>query len=278
MGTARAAGLALLVLLVSCLSAWAQPKFPALSGRIVDEAGLLSAADREALTKQLAELETKSTDQLVVVTLKSLQGYDIADYGYRLGRAWGIGQTGRKDNGVLLIVVPGEKKIRIEVGRGLEPVLTDATSRLIIENRILPAFRRGDFSAGVLAGAKDIQDVLLGDLEGVKARAKGARRSPQAKPVDWFTIVFWGLALGWIVFAAIRDAKRAQPDSVKSGYRNGMQDAKRGRDRNRNDGWWIGSGSSSGSSGGWSSGGSSDGGGFSGGGGDFSGGGASGSW
>ena len=154
---------------------WAQPTFPALTGRVVDEAGLLSSADKQTLTQQLAALEAKSTDQLVVVTLKSLQGYEIADYGYRLGRAWGIGQGTRKDNGVLLIVVPDARKVRIEVGRGLEPTLTDATSRLIIENRILPAFRRGDFAAGIMAGARDIQDVLLGDLEGVKARAKGAR-------------------------------------------------------------------------------------------------------
>ena len=202
--------------MLTSLAAWADPTFPPLTGRIVDEANLLSAADMATLTQQLAELEKKSTDQLVVVTLKSLQGYEIADFGYRLGRAWGLGQKDRKDNGVLLIVAPNERKVRIEVGRGLEPVLTDATSRLIIESHILPAFRRGEFSMGVLAGAKDIQDVLLGDVEGVKARAKGAKRPPQAKQVDWITLAFWGVFISMIVVQWIQHLFRAPPVPAKS--------------------------------------------------------------
>jgi uncharacterized protein len=270
---------AALALLCLTASSWAQPKFPALTGRIVDEAGLLSASDRAVLTSQLAELEKKSTDQLVIVTLKSLQGYEIADYGYRLGRAWALGQTSRKDNGVLLIVVPSAKKVRIEVGRGLEPVLTDATSRLIIENRILPAFRRGDFSAGILAGAKDIQDVLLGDLEGVKARAKGAKRPSSTVKVDWFGVTVFGLFVAYFIYQWIKAARQAQPIPARSGYKNKMHEARNRRERDRDSGWSSGS---SGSSGGWSSGSSSGGGssdsGFSGGGGDFGGGGASSDW
>ncbi|MGZ5851204.1 MAG: TPM domain-containing protein, partial [Hyphomicrobium sp.] len=88
-------------------AAYAGPTFPPLTGRVVDEAGLLTPEDRAALTWELAALEETSTDQLAVVTLKSLQGYSIEDYGYQLGRAWGIGQKG-KDNGVLLIVAPSE--------------------------------------------------------------------------------------------------------------------------------------------------------------------------
>src|SRR5262249_32392217 len=114
-----------------------QPRFPQLTGRIVDEARLLSPSDRAALEQELAALEQKSTDQLVVYTARSLQGYEIEDYGYQLGRAWAIGQKG-KDNGVILIVAPSERKVRIEGGRGLEPQLTDALSKLIIENAILP--------------------------------------------------------------------------------------------------------------------------------------------
>ena len=265
-------------LLFSTLAAHAQPKFPALTGRVVDEAGLLSQADRDTLTQQLAALEEKSSDQLVVVTLKSLQGYEIADYGYRLGRAWAIGQGTRKDNGVLLIVVPSERKVRIEVGRGLEPILTDALTRLIIENRILTAFRRNDFPAGILAGAKDIQDSLLGDAEGVKERAKGAHRAPQAQPVDWITIAIWAVFLGMFLYSFWRQAQTAR--QMPAGYRGNPNDPRRKQrwgQRERDDGFVVLPGSGGGWGGGWSGGGDS-GGGFSGGGGDFGGGGSSGSW
>src|SRR5262249_5079791 len=138
----------LLVALTAFSPANAEPKIPPLTGRIVDEANLFSADDRRALDAELAALEERSSDQLVIYPARSLQGYEIEDLGYRLGRTWQIGQQG-KDNGVILIVAPNERKVRIEVGRGLEPELTDAMSRLIIENAILPAFRRGDFAAGV---------------------------------------------------------------------------------------------------------------------------------
>jgi uncharacterized protein len=266
--------MALLVLLLSCLTGWAQPKFPALTGRVVDEAGLLSSADKQTLTLQLATLEARSTDQLVVVTLKSLQGYEIADYGYRLGRAWGIGQGTRKDNGVLLIVVPDAKKVRIEVGRGLEPTLTDATSRLIIENRILPAFRRGDFAAGIMAGARDIQDVLLGDLDGVKARAKGAKRPANAKKVDWAGLAIFAFIASSIIWNIWHGMRRVQPLPASQKRRRGTR-----RTARDDSSVW---GNDSGSSGSWSDGGGwsggSSGGGFSGGGGNFGGGGASGDW
>ncbi|KAB2848522.1 MAG: TPM domain-containing protein, partial [Hyphomicrobiaceae bacterium] len=157
-----------LIVLAAAPAAAAEPRFPALTGRVVDEAGILKPEDRRSLEADLAALETKSSDQLVVVTLKSLQGYEIEDFGYRLGRHWGIGQAGGKNNGILLIVAPNERRVRIEVGRGLEPIMTDALSRLIIENRILPAFRRGDFSLGVVTGARDIRDALLGDAAEVR--------------------------------------------------------------------------------------------------------------
>src|SRR6185503_10963752 len=102
----------------------AEPKFPQLTGRIVDEAALLSADDKRALEQDLKALEEKSTDQLVIYTTRSLQGYPIEDFGYRLGRFWQIGEKG-KNNGVILIVAPSDRKVRIEVGRGLEPQLTD---------------------------------------------------------------------------------------------------------------------------------------------------------
>ena len=136
--------------------------FPALTRRVVDEAGLLPAADRATLAASLAGLEAKMMDQLVVVTLKSLQGTTIEDYGYQLGRRWGIGQKD-KDSGVLLIVAAAERRVRIEVGYGLEGTLTDAATRLIIENLILPAFKAGDVPGGIKGGVSGIIQVLGGD-------------------------------------------------------------------------------------------------------------------
>src|SRR5690606_32411841 len=91
-------------------AALAQPSFPALTGRVVDEAGLLTPAQERELEGRLAALESRTTDQLVVVTVRSLQGYEIEEYGYQLGRAWGIGQSA-VDNGVLLIVAPNERQV-----------------------------------------------------------------------------------------------------------------------------------------------------------------------
>src|SRR5450631_2470267 len=148
-----------------CACAAQTLSFPALSGRVVDEAGVLDAAARTALTGSLADFEQKTTDQLVVVTLKSLQGTSIEDYGYQLGRHWQIGQKD-KDSGVLLIVAPNERKVRIEVGYGLEGTLTDAMTKVIIEAAILPRFKAGDFSGGIKRGVEEITGLLSGDVKG----------------------------------------------------------------------------------------------------------------
>jgi len=240
----------------------AEPTFPALTGRIVDEAGLLSGQDDAEITQELKAIEEKSTDQVVVVTLKSLQGYPIEDFGYQLGRKWGIGQKG-KDNGILLIVAPNERKVRIEVGYGLEPVMTDALSNIIIQNAILPEFRRGNYAAGIRAGVRDIKDVLLGDAEAVKERAKTTGRSSQPQPdtLQLILFLFWmGLVL-YIMWAAYRSSLAAQQAS--GGRRRGGTIVVPG-----NSGSWGG---------GWS-GDDGGGGGWSGGGGSFGGGGSSGSW
>ena len=144
-------GLALLAFIGP--AAAAEPAFPQLTGRVVDDADLLSAADIAELDAGLKALEDKSSDQVVVVTLPSLQGFTIEDFGYQLGRHWGIG-TKEKDNGVILIVAPNERKVRIEVGRGLEPLLTDAMSNVIINGAILPRFRSGDYAGGIKEGVK----------------------------------------------------------------------------------------------------------------------------
>ena len=155
----------------------AEPTFPSLTGRIVDEAHILDPSARSEVERKLADLESKTGRQLVVVTLNSLQGYEIEDYGYRLGRAWGIGQKG-SNNGALLIVAPNEHRVRIEVGYGLEGTLTDAVSRLIIENAILPRFRTNDFAGGIQRGVDDIIQVLTGDAEDFKRRASEQDSGP----------------------------------------------------------------------------------------------------
>jgi len=237
-------------------AAWALT-FPELTGRVVDDAGILDPATKSALERKLAEFETKTTGQLVVVTLKSLQGTSIEDYGYQLGRHWGIGQK-EKNTGALLIVAPNERKVRIEVGYGFEGTLTDAVSRLIIENSILPRFQVNDFAGGITRGVDDIIQAVSVDSEEWKSRA---RQRPDDEPdlADVLTFLFF-----MVIFIII----------VSSIARRGMQADPRGRARRRGGpiivpvpGPWGGSGSW------WDSGG-----GFSGGGGSFGGGGASGSW
>src|SRR5947209_12699831 len=152
-------GLALVAL--AGIAASAAPTFPSLTGRVVDDAGILSPETQDRLNTVLAQEEKQTGNQIVVATLKSLQGYPIEQYGYQLGRAWGIGQKG-KNNGALLIVVPSEHKARIEVGYGLEGERTDAQSKIIIDQFMRPAFRRGNYDQGVLAGTEAVLRVLGG--------------------------------------------------------------------------------------------------------------------
>jgi uncharacterized protein len=266
-----AAGMAMLFawLWLAGLAAAAEPAFPPLTGRIVDEAGILSAADEQQLLQTLAGLEQKSSDQIVVYTAKSLQGYPIEDFGYRLGRFWKIGQQG-VNNGVVLIVAPSDRKVRIEVGRGLEPLLTDAMSKLIIQNAILPAFRRGDFPAGIKAGVRDIRDVLLGDAEEVakRARALKSRDAPGGEALSSLFVI--GIFVAFMIFVMIRQSRYGM-QQARSG--RAARNARRSSDR---DIVFIPGGWGGGSGGGWGGGGG--GGGWGGGGGDFGGGGASGDW
>jgi uncharacterized protein len=256
-----------IVVLTAALHAGAAtgaPKFPELTGRVVDNASLLKPEDRAWIEAELKTLEEKSTDQVAVVTVSTLDGYTIEDYGYQLGRLWGLGEKG-KDNGALLIVAPNERKVRIEVGRRLEPLLTDTMSSVIIQNAILPSFRKGDFSGAIRAGVRDIKDVLLGDAEAVKQRAKSTRKDEQFDTMALIFIAIWLAMFAFIIYAHMRHA-RQHPRTV------GRRRARYGN----SDGTIIviPGGGSSDWGGGWSGGG----GGGSGGGGDFGGGGATGSW
>lgn len=136
-----------------------EPKFPPLTGRVVDQAGILSEATEAKLTRALEDFERDTKRQMVVVTVPDLQGFPIEDFGYRLGRAWGIGEKG-KNTGAILLVAPKQREVRIEVGYGLEGELTDAKSRQIIEQTILPHFRASDFNAGVTTGTLAILRAL----------------------------------------------------------------------------------------------------------------------
>lgn len=229
--------------------------FPALTGQVVDDANLLSPAQKADLTARLQALERQSSHQMVVVTVPDLRGQEIEDYGYKLGRAWGIGQK-KVDDGLLLIVAPKERKVRIEVGYGLEPIVTDALSSVIIQTRILPAFRNGDMAGGIVAGTDALVDILKLPNDQAAARAKSLVGAQQKKdgggvPVS---LVFWLFVLGFIVLSSLRRGF--------GGRRYGSGPIML---------WGSGLG-------GWGGGDSGGGGGFSGGGGSFGGGGSSGSW
>jgi uncharacterized protein len=262
----------LAVLLVSGFAFAAE--LPKLTGRLVDNAGMIDPADEAALVQKLEAFEKKSSDQIVVATVDSLGGEEIEPYANRLFREWHLGQAG-EDNGILLLVAKTDRKMRIEVGYGLEGTLTDLHSKLIIENTMLPAFRAGDFPGGISRAVDDIIMVLEGNAAELEARYK--RNQPSAlEDVDWLAVLF--VALFLTIFVGGMAMAILPPIFGKKIGRNryrwlGMDIAVGG---GSSSGWSSGSSSgwSSGRGGGWSSGG----GGFSGGGGSSGGGGASGSW
>ena len=241
---------ALLCLVVAAFAA----TYPALTGRIVDNANIISSEVRATIESKLADLETKSGIQLVVATVSSLEGDEIEPYANGLFRNWQLGQK-TKNNGVLLLVAPNEKRVRIEVGYGLEGTLTDALSKVIITNGVTPKFKTGDFSGGVARGVDDIITVLTKDSSEWQQQPSLRLDSQSTKaPTSLLLIVGLVVIIGLLI--------------VSPGFR-----------------WFFfnvvlnmllsSGGSSSGSSGGFGGGG---GGGFSGGGGYSGGGGASGSW
>lgn len=129
--------------------------FPALTGRVVDRADVLPAADEAGIVAKSQALERATGHQIVVVTVPSLGGHTIEDYALALGNAWGVGRKGA-DDGILLVVAPTERKVRIEVGKGLTVSLSDRAAQRIIDGDILPAFRSGDFARGVERGVDGV--------------------------------------------------------------------------------------------------------------------------
>src|SRR5687767_7378662 len=180
--------------------------FPELTGRIVDQAELLAPEQEAELIRRLEALEQASSRQLVVATIASLEDYPIEDYGYKLGRHWGIGQS-EANNGVILIVAPTERKVRIEVGYGLEPILTDALSNQIIQDQVLPRFRAGDYPGGITAGTDAVIQQLQAPPEQAEQRALAAAQAQQSAGGDGgstFPLIFWIVVLMFVVIPLLR--------------------------------------------------------------------------
>ena len=234
--------LAALLFFCGASAAFASPEFPALTSRVFDGAGILSPATKAQLEKKLAEYEAGTTNQVVVATVTTLNGADIAEYGVSLARHWQIGQRG-ENNGVLLLVAYVEHKLRIEVGYGLEGILTDAQSSAIINEVMVPQFKAGHMEEGIIAGTQAILDVLGG-----KPRPVATQQQPGTL-FSFFVLLILCLLFKWTLGRGILFL----PVGTGGSYygRSG--------------------------SGGWGSGGGY-GGGFSGGGGSFGGGGSSGGW
>src|SRR4249919_2807514 len=157
--------------------------FPPLTGRIVDQADIISPAAKAAIEPKLADLEDKSGIQLVVATVNSLEGQEIEPYANELFRAWKLGEA-TKNNGVLLLIAPKERRVRIEVGYGLEGTLTDAVSSIIISNAIAPRFKAGDFNGGVTRGVDDIITALTTDSAEWKPKPTDMRAEHEASLLD----------------------------------------------------------------------------------------------
>ena len=259
----KALGLMIALLLALTGQAAVAQDFPKLTGRVVDQANLLNPQQEATLTAKLAGLETRTKRQLVVTTLNSLEGYEISDYGYRLGRAWALGQDGKgeteKDNGAILIIAPNERKMRIEVGYGLEPILTDGLSSTIIRNDITPLFKQGDFAGGINAGVDRIVTQLELPADEAAKIANAAQESRgRDEGVPFGAIIF----VLFLIFFVFLPMFRSMNGGGRKHRRGGMGPVI----------IWGGGGGFGGGGGGFG------GGGFGGGGGSFGGGGASGGW
>lgn len=241
------------LLLLNSLFAIAQPAIPELWGtRIHDEAKILSANGINQLEQQLKVHEDSTSNQITILTIPSLEDYPIEEYALQVSEKWKLGQQG-KDNGVLLLVAVNDRRIRIEVGYGLEGVLPDALCNQIIRNEMAPYFRKNDYEGGIQAGVNSMLKAIAGEYT---AEAQPAHRRGKGGSMLPFIIIMFVI----ILISKMRGGK---------GGRGG-----RGSGWSAGAGWFLGSGGFGGSGGG----GFGGGGGFSGGGGGFGGGGSSGSW
>jgi uncharacterized protein len=239
--------LAWLIFVLSSSLAFALEVPAGPEGRITDRTATLSRNEIAALDQKLAAFERETTNQIAVLIIPSLEGDSLEDYSIRLAEKWKIGQKG-KNNGVILLVVKNERKLRIEVGYGLEGALPDALAGSIIRNEIAPRFRAGQFYQGVDAGVTAIMAATKGEYKAPKKRQQGS------DVPTWLLFLLFFLFFGGFSILSFLGRKRHYHSGGSSGWTTG--------------GGFFGGGFSGGESGG----------GFSGGGGDFGGGGASGDW
>jgi uncharacterized protein len=244
-----------LLVLVWAAAAAALNVPPPPTRRIDDYAGVLAPAERDRLEKKLIERERSASNQVVVAIFRSLEGESLEEFSIRLAQAWRIGQKGL-DNGVIFLVFVNDRKMRIEVGYGLEANLTDAISSSILRDVVAPRFREGRIADGISAGLDAIDQAIAGTYQQPVRSTRAARPTIDPFTLGLLILVFGGLGM------AIIPPLFFYRGSRRHGWTGGSS------------GWggpFVGGG-------GWSGGGGSGGGGFSGGGGGFGGGGASGSW
>jgi len=215
---------------------------PRATGFVNDRAQLLAPETRSKLEQFLRQFEQSDSTQISVLTISSLQGESLEEYSLRVAEKWGLGQKG-KDNGALLLVAKAERKVRIEVGYGLEGRLTDLLAGRIIDHDVVPHFRMGDFDGGIISGVSGMVKAVRGEYKASGQTRHKKKRSP------------WGFLLMMLFFG---------PGMLLLGGGRGLRGRRRG-------GFWIGGLGGGGFGGG--------GGGFGGfGGGGFGGGGSSGGW
>jgi uncharacterized protein len=257
-----------LALLIWTAAIAAALSYPELTGRVVDQANIISAVARQSIATKLADLEAKSGIQLVVATVRSLEGQEIEPYANGLFRTWKLGQK-EKNNGVLLLVAPKEHRARIEVGYGLEGTLTDALSKVIITNAMTPRFKAGDFSGGITRGVEDIITVLTTDSSEWQPRPALRLDKDQGFNLATPLVILFLLIFIFMILWLPRIHRLVEAGPRGRSRRSSAWDSDRSSSWGGSGGSWSSSNSSSSSD-------SSDS--FSGGGGSSGGGGASGSW
>jgi uncharacterized protein len=270
---------ALLLALFALAAPATAQTFPQNNGSpVVDQAGILTPEQQADLKSKSQALYTQTGRAFAVATVKSLEGYPVEDYAYRLGRAWGLGEK-EKDNGVLLLVAPNDRKVSIATGYGAGAYMTDAMSGIIIREDILPHFKQSppDYGGGIEAGADAIiKQMSLSPDEAEKniAAAQQAQKQRQHSSGGGLPIFFWLMIIGFVVLSHFRRGVGRRYRGRHGGISPwvvlwGLNELSRG---SRGGGW----GGGSWGGGGWGGGGGGSFGGF--GGGSFGGGGASGSW